>query len=483
MAGYQDRARSVFARTASPVGVLVAGVSACTIASLITYRPRLHDYFVFDDFIWLRAVRNHPFLEVMHRGFTFPNASPFDEVTLFWRPLADLYFYAARPLGLDPAPFHGVNFLAHAMVGGLAILLIWRLHGNLAAGAVSGLLFVMAPTYDFAVVWISQISELFGASAVLGALLTYRLYLIADERPARFLWATLGFVILGFLAKESTVIVIGLLPALAASLSPLERRRGWREVAMSLGPILLLGAVFGVFMLVYQLKNDNGSYEIGPHMVRNIGDYLRWMVLPFDFGSHELARSILATAFVAAGLLATLLRQRSLAFLFVWTMIALVLFSGFSFGIELRYTYLATIPFVAFVVTGAFTVAKAAPAKFRVPTYAVLGIAIAMALIVTPMRTRDFQQFIEFQADGYQRMVDAVTHLCGPMSPGTQVYLRGVPYHDMFGTATSSAVNLHTEGVRAYVVDEYPDLIAFVQDKCVLQFDRASWRYNRVTDF
>jgi len=462
--------------------VLLAGTSACLIASLITYRPRLHDYFVFDDFIWIRAVRNHSFPEVMHRAFTFPNGVLFKEVTLFWRPLADLYFYLAQPFGLDPAPYHAMNLVAHSLVGGLAILLLWRLGANVLVAGCAGVLFVVAPTYHFAVVWISQISEFFGAIAMLCALLAYREYLTRATRVRLYGWLTIAFVVLGFLAKESTVIVLALLPALAFFIRPEDRLRDWREIAGSLVPAYVLGGVFAAVMYLHQIENGH-SYELGSHMFGNIWDYLRWMVLPLEVRSYDVARSVLAVLFLAAGVCAILLQMRLVGFLFVWTIAALIPFAGFTSGIELRYSYLAALPFTGFVLIGGFELAKAMPSQVRTPAYAVLGVGIALALVVTPMRTQDFQGYIRFQANGYQQMVDAVTHLCGPMPAGTQVYLKDVPYHDYFGTSTPSAVNLYTSGVRTQIVDEFPGLIAFVEDKCALDFDRSTWTYRRVTEF
>ncbi|MCH8010298.1 MAG: hypothetical protein IIC91_15720 [Chloroflexi bacterium] len=483
MAESHDRSSPGFSHTVAPAAVLIAGVVACTVASLVTYWPRLHDYFVLDDFTWLRAVSNHSFLTVMYRAFTFPEPAWDDEVTFFWRPLVDLYFYAAQPVGLRPTAYHLFNFLLHGAVGGLGIFFIWRLTNHLAAAAVSGLLFVMAPTYDFAVTWISQVSELFGAVFILGVLVTYHAYLVAERHRSMLKWATAGIALLAVLSKESAIIVLPLLAALAIAVPPERRRRSWAEIAWSLAPLFVLGAVFSTVMIVHQHQIDAGTFEIGPHMFRNVRDYLEWMVLPFDPRSYALARSLLAGAFIMAGVLSVVLRQRALAFLFVWTIIALMPFSGFVFGIEFRYAYLATLPLAAFVVVGVFTLVEAVPRGNRSLVYGAVGAVFVTALIVTPMRTQDFQGWIVFQSQGYEGMVHGVRSVCGDMPPGTELFLKNVPYYDLFGNSTPAAVSIFYDDVHAYVVDEYPGLIAFIEDKCALEYDSAIGQYVRVTEF
>src|SRR3990172_4144497 len=93
------------------------------------------------------------------RAFDFTVPRPFDPAIPSWRPLIDIYFYAAKPLGLHSQPFHMVSFALHGMVVGLAVLLLFRLQRSALAAAATGLLFVVAPTYDFAVSWIGQTSE------------------------------------------------------------------------------------------------------------------------------------------------------------------------------------------------------------------------------------------------------------------------------------------------------------------------------------
>ncbi len=476
--------RAAFAYVDTRPSLSVAALALATVAiSFVVYWPSLDDYFVYDDFFFLRAVRNHSFPTVMLRAVTFPSIQRFDEVTLFWRPLIDVYFYLFRPLGLRPEPYHAVNVALHGATGALGVMFIYRVTGSIVKGAFSGLLFTVAPTYDIAVSWISQVSELLAATLILGVFLSYRSYLVSERHALRFLWLTAGLVVLAFLTKESTIVLLPLVPAMLIVVPPDKRTRDQTEIVRSLGPLFALGIVFGILTFTRQTQGAAGSYEIGPHMFGNFRDYLEWMVLPFESGSYSIARTILARAFVVAGGAALLLRHRVLTFLFIWTVVALLPFTGFVFPFAARYTYLATLPFVAFVVTGTLTVAGSLPEVARRPCYAVLLLAVLVALIVTPMRTRDQQDSLALQAAGYEVMVSSVRALCGPVSSGGRIFVNNPPYRDLWSIHTVSALNLYYERVDAYPVTGLPGLIFYVENKCVIEYEESTGQYHRVTEF
>jgi hypothetical protein len=445
--------------------VIVAGLS-CVALSFLVYWPIVHDYFVWDDFFFLRAVRNHSFPVVVQRAFTFPEAKPFDEVTLFWRPLTDFYFYGMRAFGLHPEPYHIVNLLLHGVVAVLGMLLVRRLTGSLAGGVATAFLFVVAPTYDIAVTWIAEVSEILGAAFIVGALLAYQEFLAGPTARGRAYVVTLVLTALALLTKESTVILMALLPALAVTV---ERRRSWREIGLSLVPLIAIGAAFAAVMLAREYLEEGDTYELGSHMIRNVRDYLKWQVFPYNYGAHDGLRTVAVIAFVVIGVLAAVLRERILAFFAFWAVIALLPFSGFVFGIELRYEYLSTLPFIAFVVSSATRLLAILPHVVRRPAGAVLAVAVLVAVLTSSARTRDAQEVLTYEADGYENMVNAVQQLCGPMPAESHIFVVQAPYHDLFGLHTPAAINLFYDRVYAGSVPEVPGLIGFVKDKCVLQ--------------
>lgn len=258
-----------------------AAAAACIPLALLVYWTVVDDFFVWDDFFFLRAVRNHGFPTVMARAFTFPQGKLFDEATAFWRPSIDLYFFLAKPLGIHPQPYHLVNIALHGLVGSLAVVFVWRLSRSLASGVVTGLLFTVAPTYDFAVSWIAQVSELLGAVLMLAVLILYRAYL-TDERPRPYLVATGTLFVLALLTKESTVILAALLPALSLTVPPSELRRSSLDITRSLIPVIVAAVLFWVAMEVHEYSQPGHLQSIGLHMARNLWRYLKWMVLPYE---------------------------------------------------------------------------------------------------------------------------------------------------------------------------------------------------------
>lgn len=461
--------------------LVYAAAAGCIPLAFIIYASRLNDFFAYDDFFFLRAVRDHGFFEVMRRAFIFPKAKPFDEVTLFWRPSIDLYFYAMRPFGIHAQPYHAVNVLVHGSVAALGVLFIWRLSRSGVAGAVAGLLFVVAPTYDFAVSWISEVSELLGAAFTLGALISYHAYLTTERPRSIFIGTTFFFTVAAFLTKESTVTLVVLFPALAIAVPAADRRRTWGEVMWSLAPLVLLGATFGIAMEVHDRLSEGGRlHSFGLHMARNLWHYLKWMVYPYRPGHYLAAREAGAALFLATGVAAVILRQRALAFFFVWTIVALLPFVGFDEWIELRYTYLATLPFIAFVVCALVTAIERLPRFAVAPVKAVFAVAVLAVLIVTPMRTRDQQLWFAGEARGYETMIDGVRNLCGPLPPESHVYVLNPPYRDLYGLATPAEVNLYFDHVYGTPVTELPPLIDFVEHKCVIQYDAQTRAYARL---
>jgi hypothetical protein len=239
--------------------------------------------------------------------------------------------------GLQSEPYYIVNLLLHGVVAALGILLVRRLTGSLAAAIATGFLFVVAPTYDIAVTWIAEVSEILGAAFIVGALLAYHDFLTNAKQGRAALIITIALTVLALLTKESTVILIALLPALAITV---ERRRSWREIGLSLVPLIAIGTAFAAVMLAREYLEEGDTYELGSHMIRNVRDYLEWQAFPYNYGAHAGLRTVAVIAFVAGGVLAAVLRERVLAFFAFWAVIALLPFSGFC----LRYRAALRVP-------------------------------------------------------------------------------------------------------------------------------------------
>jgi hypothetical protein len=459
--------------------VLVAAL-ACIPLAFLVYWPAVNAFFMSDDFLVLRAVRDRSTWDVIVRAFSFPEASPFNEATLSWRPLTDLYVYAMSPLGVHAQPYHVINIALHGVVGALGVLLVRRLTSASLTAAATGVLFVVAPTYDFTVGWTVEVSELTIAICILGAMLSYHSYLTSERAGGVPYVATCVFVAIGVLSKESVLLFAVLLPALGlwAQTSAVNRRSRSEVVRSLLLPLLAL-AIYAIVIQVHDANQNDPTRSLGTHVIRNAWHYLRWLVLPYQDGRYEAIRSFLAVSFLCLGFASIAARRWTIAFFFVWTFVAFLPYTEIKI-IELRYTYLATLPFIAFLACGAVEVLQKLPSRWQ-PIIAAIGVCLVIAATALgAVRSRDIQRSLAQQASAYETTINATRNLCGPMQTGSYIYLVNPPFFDAYGLNAPAALNLYYDHAYVASVHELPSLAAFIKNKCVIQYDVATGTYTRV---
>jgi len=458
--------------------LVYAAAVACVPLAFIVYWPAVNAFFMSDDFLVLRAVRDRSTWDVIVRAFSFPEASQLNEATLSWRPLTDLYFYAMSPLGIHAQPYHVINIALHGVVAGLGMLLVRRLSGSDAAAVATGFIFVVAPTYDYTVGWVVEVSELTIAICILGALLSYHSYLTSRRHSWRDYVLTCLLVTIAVLSKESALLLTVLLPSLALwAIAEKLSVRTRQEIARSLALPLLALALYAAVNQIRDASQDDPTRSIDIHMIDNAWYYLRWLVLPN--GQLGVAHAVLAISFLCAGAAALLMRRSTLTLLFCWTVVAFLPYTSIKL-IELRYTYLAALPFVAFLACGCVEVVRHAPRKWQ-PFASALGACLVVAATVAgAIRSRDIQQSFAGEAAAYETAIDATRNLCGDLQADAYIYLINPPFFDAYGLNAPAALNLYYERVHAVAVPELPPLAAFIEDKCVIQYDATTQSYTRV---
>ncbi len=137
-------------------------VAALIALPFVIYWRSLSDFFMLDDFIWLKAAAGHGAIDLLRRETSFSTPlDPFDYPTPYIRPLVDAYFFVTwRIFGLDPRAYHALNLALHACVGLAVAVLGWQLLRSKVAGLLGAALFLALPTYDFAVTWVSEATDL-----------------------------------------------------------------------------------------------------------------------------------------------------------------------------------------------------------------------------------------------------------------------------------------------------------------------------------
>jgi hypothetical protein len=455
-----------------PAGLLLLGA-----LPLLLYSPVLHDFFALDDFIWLSQARTPDLGDFLRRAVSFPPAGATEIYTPFWRPLIDVYFFTAwRLFGLDPLPYRVINVALHGVAGVLTALLARQVLHSWRAGLMAGGLFVLLPTYDFAVAWISDITELLGACWYLLALTSYVGFLRGGAHARRLYLGALGALALGLLTKESTATLPATLALVTLAVQPLRSRQQFLGHARALAPFAGLVAAYGGFLLwnEYRVGADTGLYRFGQHAFANLWDYLQRLALPLRDTDPALTvpRQVLALAFLAGGLVAFALRRWVVVFAVLWTLLALLPYSFFVAGIEYRYTYLAAVPFtICWVAIGQAALGVIANVVVRpvLAAGALSGLMLLALLLGGEARHR--QRWLSTQADAYARLFHEVPVQCGTLAPGSEIYLLDDPVWDYYGVSSGVALSFHYQAVRVHRGPGAAERLLSAGDRrCVLRY-------------
>ena len=473
------------------VGALAA-VAICAFA-FIVYWPILNDYFALDDFIWLHAASNPDTSDLFRDAFVSTPVTPFDYPTPFWRPVIDLYFFVMwRSFGLNPLPYHVASVAIHAANGLLIAVLVWQFTSKRVASLLAGAFFLTLPTYDFAVSWISSVTELLAVFFYLLTMVLYVAYLKSPKNMARLYLLALVSLLLALLSKESAVTLPAVLAGLALAMQPPGSVRRLAERAAELAPFAALGAAYFVYRYLAQYSgaSDIGLYRFDTHAFGNFWDYMQWMALPVSDTRAawiDDARPFAAALLLVIGAGTLVLRPRTLGFAFAWMLVALVPYLFFLAQPALRYTYLPAASMAVFV--GLSAAGFHTLARDRISTLAAaafIGIVVLVVGVFLVLEARDRQAFIGGQARLYEEMLEEGSELCASLPRKSRIFIVDGPVFDVSGINSRMAFNLQYDDVY---VDHVPNLQGLLDigsltgEKCILRFDQATGHYRRITDF
>jgi hypothetical protein len=462
-------------RAAAPRPTFALGLLGLFGEAFLVYWSFLRDFFVLDDFIWLQAASNPDPVDFFRRAFSFPDSIPVDRPTPFWRPLGDAYFFAAwRVFGLHPLPYHVVNVLLHGAIASLTAVLVWQLAGSRLAGLLAGLLFVVLPIFDWAVTWISQITELLAVFFSVLTLVLYTAYLRGSRHALLLYWGAFLSLLLALLSKESAVVLPALLAGLVLITGMPRTMPAAARRARELVPFVALALAHVIFLLSQEYSRSR-SYEIGWHAVGNLWDYLRWITVPLPNNEGpwiDHARTLAAVAFLSTGAAAIAIRKPLLAGAFAWTVLALLSYSFFRTGVEYRYTYAASVPlviFLALLIKSGYD--RVAPG-LGPHSWLWVAVWVLFAAAFLGRQTYDRQLWIGVQAELYSHFYHEAPAQCGPLPPESHVFLLDSPLWDAYGTSSAMALNLLYDDVLVYRVERsaYPGYIPYAENKCVLEY-------------
>ena len=211
-------------------------VSAVILFALFAYSNSFHAGFLLDnDPILLKDVRIQEATSAHVQRILTEEYWPLGMSGLY-RPLTTLSYlfnYAILGNGANPAGYHWLNFILHAVNIGLVYLLGLAIFEQLPAALLLAAFWGIHPVLTESVTNIVGRADLLGAFGVLAALHAHRRALdAAGGRKALWLAAIAVAVAVGMFSKESTVVVIAVLAIYDfRSGAPPRGRRGCRVIS------------------------------------------------------------------------------------------------------------------------------------------------------------------------------------------------------------------------------------------------------------
>ena len=206
----------------------------------LAYLPALHGGFIWDDDVY---VTNNPLLTAPDglRRIWFTMDSPSQ-----YFPLTYTVFRIEYALwGLNPAGYHGVNILLHA----INALLVWRLLKRLSVpGAwLAAAIFALHPVQVESVAWITELKSVLSLFFILLTLFCWTEFV--GERSRRFwYWLALGFCALALFSKTTAcTLPAALLLILWLKKKPID----WRRLAQVV-PFLAMGLGMGLLTVWWE---------------------------------------------------------------------------------------------------------------------------------------------------------------------------------------------------------------------------------------
>lgn len=317
--------------------------------------------------------------------------------------------------GLEPAGYHVVNVLLHAVCAILTGVLITQLSGDRRIGWFTAALFAVHPVQIESVAWISSIKGLVSGVFILAHLICW----MRPERTARQeLWG-LFFFVAALLAKSLTVVV----PAIVLLYDLMICRKKFTEALAR----QIIPGVLSLWMLLTTMSAQTTSLGgVRDHMHLSKGqilavdalilrDYVRMLVWPRGLSvmydvpvsgiAGEVALTSLGWIVVSAGLW-RIRRRHPLIVLaaasFLLLLIPVLNLTPITTLMNDRYLYLPCIPFFAVLSAGMLRLLEhcrrprrsemestTSPARLWLSAGAVLGVLLVASRLHLPVWRND----------------------------------------------------------------------------------------------
>lgn len=230
----------------------------------------LFSYFSQDDFYHLRVIMDKNWSEIPSFFVTW------QEGQTFFRPLSreifNLIMY--QSFGLNPLPFHIVNFLLILFSGGLIFLLVKKISTKFPAALLALFLYSVSAVHSIQLYYLASVQTLMSTTFMMLSILFY---------PQKYLLSLLWFI-LALLCHETAIV----LPAILLSLKfTLERKTFLnKDTLLPLGLFFIIGMIHLFSTSLFKNLPSQLAYQPVlsiKSIINSFGWYLLW-----SFGLPEM---------------------------------------------------------------------------------------------------------------------------------------------------------------------------------------------------
>ena len=334
--------------------------------SLIFFLRSIGNFFVADDFTWLKWSATTNFRD-LSRFFI-------DSQGFFFRPIDKLLMYFLYTLfSFSPPGYHLFILLIHFLIGLGVYILVQRLFNNKLLSFIGAFVFLFLPSQAEDVFWISTISNSLYALFIIYGLLLWMNFRKNSSKLNYIL--SLIFAIFALLSYEGAIIILPLIILFDLFITKVKITKS--KTIISYAPFALVTALYPIVRNLTHTVAVGGDYAYNlTHLIPNfIGNFLGYFGLfvigePF-LALYTSARNVLrgdflyvavflffavialiAILFVNKKRLNNLHRNETaklILFSLLFSFIGLIPFLGLG-NIAQRYGYLSSIGFAVLVV-------------------------------------------------------------------------------------------------------------------------------------
>ena len=431
----RPKGRAVIARLQAFAPQLV--LAAILLITFAAFAPTLTDWFMRDDFLFLRAAQtaSSPWDYILD-SFDYRTTGPPVDYT-FYRPLFQIISFAFYKA------FHLEAWAHHLVVVGVHlanVVFVWliarKLTGRLLIAHGAALIFALHPAYPTAVSWINAGVAVLATLPYLASLWLFLKHLDGGPRRLWYYGGSFLAFIAALLFHPETLVLTALI-VLAYGLLYARSTRDLLAVGPWLRLIPFVVAAIAYFQIQSWVRDhslvQSTVFGFGPWFDDNYWRYLALPIYPYDLGTsftytprHLIATIVFLLISVTVGL-AGPGRPHATTFVLYWFYFAIMPLSTSLLGASGRKLYTAG-PSLA-ILFAMFGVMLWDARPRRLGGWAT-GLALALLLALTVgMILRGVETKASFRHAMFEskQLIDQMREAYPSLPPDTRVYLVDVP--------------------------------------------------------